>query len=349
MPTKKYLKNKSAKIERKKIKRKNRSKIRKFENHNNYISKRHNQLKLFESNYTPPKKATITSIFSPAVLTLGQKNASSTLKFISNIKHECSKSNRIDIRLDHVLEISNGAIIMLLGVIQDRKHFGINFTGSFPLHESSRESIYRSGFMDVVKTSQTAKSKINSNAILVSGAINKPPDELYTAVHKSMKCVWGIEGRCPLLCGAIIEMIRNTVDHAFVNDSRSKTWHFNVRFDNSLNKVYFAFSDQGSGIIETLVNKSSNVIRHLFDNNATLLYSAFESGTDSRTGHQWRGTGLRTIYELHEDGIVKNLTIISNNAYVSFERKTRVVLDESLSGTYYYWEIDLTCTKHVFK
>ena len=139
-------------------------------------------------------------------------------------------------------------------------------------------------------------------------------------------------------------MMRNSHDHAFKNEE-SVIWHFAISHDDEKKEVKFSFVDNGKGIIKTFTEGFLSKFLNLFTDNRDLLETAFKDGINSRTGLSWRGKGLPTIYENYQDKYFRNLVVITNDVYLDFDRKIQKKLSVPFSGTYYFWSLDVTCTK----
>ena len=162
-----------------------------------------------------------------------------------------------------------------------------------------------------------------------------------------METIWGKPARCPLLHGGIVEMVRNSCDHAF-KKGEDITWHIGVSHNEEYKSVRFSFVDNGKGIIKTFNNSALKKFITLFTGNADLLETAFHGKIKSRTGLNWRGKGLPTIFEMFTDGIITKLIVITNNVYLDFGSGTKEVLPVAYHGTYYSWEVDQNCTPSYF-
>ena len=142
-----FLKNRALKIERK-IRRVNRKiKLR------NIRKKEANFLKATVKNYykrsydrPKTKRFKPRELWSPQRLSLQFGFSEEVLKFINNLKKFGDKYNHIYLRLDNVTDIGEGAIAMLLSVINELNMKGIYVTGKNPSNLIARTTLEKSGF-----------------------------------------------------------------------------------------------------------------------------------------------------------------------------------------------------------
>jgi hypothetical protein len=301
------------------------------------------------------KKRTITwnssfeaqQVKCPENFTLRYENCETVLKFIEKIKSLGAKHVDLNINMKRIKEIGEGAISMLLSVLEEITA-GTNITifGSMPEEKQPREILLKSGFLKFVKLADQVH-KENKNTILKTGDASTPQSLLKGEIRKANHTVWGISGRNPIVYGCVFEMMRNSVDHAFKNIDKIK-WHWSISHDESSKSVKFSFVDNGKGLISTFKQGALKKLIHLFKDDVDLVETAFRDGIRSRTGLSWRGKGLPTIFESYEDQYIRNLVVITNDIYIDFDSGIKRKLNTSFKGTYYYWILDDSCTKACF-
>jgi hypothetical protein len=285
---------------------------------------------------------------APVKFNLQYENCVAVIRFINELKTVGKKGRHININMENVIEIGNGAISMLLSVIYDLGNNGILVKGTKPKNKEVNAILEKSGFFKYIKTVLSDENSNSKNKILRTGDNKTSATELAEEVRKSMETVWGVNARCPRLYGGIFEMVRNSCDHAFKN-SELTTWHLGLTHVDEENKVKFSFVDNGKGIIKTFLSGVLKNFINLFKDNTDILVTAFSDGIESRTKLSWRGKGLPSIYEMREDNIITKLIVITNDVYIDFDEKIHVTLPVSYSGTYYYWEINKSCVKSYFE
>lgn len=286
-------------------------------------------------------------IKAPEQLSLKWDYALPMLNFITEIKKAAKKYNRFFLDLTSVEYIGEGGIAMLLSIITDLQRKNIYCRGSKPKTVAVNDVLERSGFFKQMTTNINPRNRITKNDILTTGTSNTPQQTLLPQIHQAMKTVWKQEGRCPVLFTSIGEMMRNSIDHAFINDD-SVIWHLGVSHFETERRVKFSFVDNGEGIIATYQKRDGATLEtflNFLKSYPNILKNAFEDGIESSTNLPWRGTGLPTIYEMFQDNIVKKFVVISNECYLDFEENLFEKLNVPFEGTYYYWEIDASCVK----
>lgn len=314
--------------------------------------KRYNSVLLKPATYkTTPTTSPyrFVTIVAPEKFTLRYEHAEKVLKFISEIKEVGRLKKSIYIELKDVKEIGEGAIAMMLSVINELTKARVLITGSKPKQPDVRSVLECSGFFKFVKGFVSAHNRNTKNTILRTGHIDTRQSMLKPEIRRSMETVWGKNARCPELFGGIGEMMRNSCDHAF-NNTEKITWHLGLSHIEDENVVKFSFVDNGNGIIRTYRNKGLlGPLLKVFNNNATILREAFRDGIKSRTGLKWRGKGLPTIFEMYSDGIITSLVVITNNVYLDFDREIFTNLDTGFAGTYYFWKVNNQCKPAYFE
>ncbi len=288
-----------------------------------------------------------TDKITPPYFTLKYEHCIPVIKFINELKLLGQQGEHINIIMDDVVEIGEGAIAMLLSVINEIGSNAVLVKGTKPKDPTVNTTLEKSGFFRYIATVISAENLKTKNAILRTGDSKTSNTEIAAEVKKAMETIWGVSARCPRLFGGIFEMFRNSCDHAFKKDE-SVTWHLGLSHFEETNLVKFSFVDNGKGIIKTFASGLLKSFINLFQDNTDILTTAFHDGIASRTGLSWRGKGLPTIFELSSDKIISNLVVITNDVYISFDRNIIVTLPVSYSGTYYYWEMDKNCEQSYF-
>ena len=284
---------------------------------------------------------------APETFNLMPENVKKSIDYINRVKRLGRKRKGVDFNLQDVMEIGVGAISMLLSVMAELRAKGIRFRGTKPLNIKANNVLERSGFMRFVEGNVKPHNRNTKNTIF-TGNKRTHHTEVLDVIHNSMETVWGSKGRSQLLYGTIVEMIKNSSKHAFKSDNDVR-WHFAVSHDDSLKSVKFSFVDNGIGVIGS--HEKDDILKtfgSVFRNNADFIEGAYTEGIKSKTGLTWRGTGLPTIYETFDFGIIKNFVVITNNVYCNFDNGTKQILNNQFKGTYYYWEVDKNCIKHCF-
>lgn len=283
---------------------------------------------------------------APPIFNLKFENAIKVISFINDLKNKGSKGMNVNLDMSKVIDFGEGAISMLISVINENQTKGVMLKGTKPDDVYANSKLEQSGFFRYLVTSISKENQKTKNTILKTGDKHTPNTEIANEVRKSMETIWGVNARCQELYGGIMEMVRNSCDHAF--DIAQPTWHLGLSHFDSENKVKFVFVDNGRGIISTFKNTILKDVLHLFKNHADLINTAFRDGIESRTGLSWRGKGLPTIFEMYSENLISRLIVITNDVYIDFNNNKLVNLPIKYRGTYYYFEIDATCRKAYF-
>lgn len=302
---------------------------------------------LFPS-YSEIKKIEFIDLKAPSIFKLQFENVEPVLEYITKLKFVGSQGKGINILMNDITEIGEGAIAMLLSVMEELKAKRVLIRGKKPYDTNANDILERSGFFNYVNGRISEKNRVTKNMILKTGYKNTHQKVLANAIRKAMETIWGVSGRNPLVYSSTVEMMRNSCDHAFKNVSNIR-WHLALAHDDNENSVKFSFVDNGKGVLKTFMEQSLlTKVLYLFKDNCDLLETAFRDGIESRTGLSWRGKGLPTIFENYSDNYIKNLVVISNDVYIDFDRNIKEKLMTPFKGTYYYWIVDKSCEKACF-
>lgn len=283
-------------------------------------------------------------INAPEKFNLQAENCEEFISFISKLKKYGQSNENINIKLDNTTEVGEGAIAMLLSVIDELSRKGIIITGTKPKPGIDRDIFEKSGFFKFTNGHVDNKNRNSKNTILRTGGAIMTHIDLSDEIKNANETVWNEKGRNPPLRGTVFEMMRNSHDHAFKND-KHVIWHFAISHDEENNEVKFSFVDNGRGIIKSFTEGFLSTVINFFTDNTDLLETAFKDGIESRTGLSWRGKGLPTIFENYKDGYFNNLVVITNDVYLDFDRKIYKKLRVSFVGTYYFWKLNRNCIK----
>lgn len=298
---------------------------------------------------TPPRNILhFVDLPTPKIFRLQYESCENVIEYINKVKRVGKSGKHINIVMNDIIEIGEGAIAMLLSVMQELVEEGIIFKGSKPTNSDARDILEKSGFFKFVRGKVDENNSHTKNTILQTGDNTTSFSELANEIVSAMETVWGRKGRSPSVYGSVFEMMRNSCDHAFRHEYQIK-WHFALSHSETENTVKFSFVDNGKGIIKTFTDGILKKFLNLFQDNLDIVETAFKNGIKSRTGLNWRGKGLPTIFENYEENHIKNLVVISNDVYIDFDRKIRHTLKNEFSGTYYYWKVDRNCIKECFE
>ena len=142
----------------------------------------------------------------------------------------------------------------------------------------------------------------------------------------------------------LIELMTNTKHHAADKDEKTRPWWLSVYYKEDSNRVSFAFADAGVGIFNSVsptITFYKKMFQNLKRNDNTHIMRALLSGTfGSRTKVSYRGKGIPQINQYAQNGVIDNLTIISNDVYAAVSRGKIELLNVNFPGTFWYWELN---------
>ncbi len=283
-----------------------------------------------------------SDIFKPPDIFSLRENAELVLRFLNQLKNHQNKNREVYINLVSVKIITNGSIAILLSVIQELNNKGIRVRGKKPKDKETKKIIEKSGFFNYVIGFIDEENSVSPDTIITKGVEVVEQESTAKIVLQAMKTVTGVENRNQPIQGMLIELMANSVNHAYPN-SRKKKWVLSVNHDDINKKASFAFVDNGVGIIKTLNLNLSQKFEKLFNGNIDLLNTAFEGKIGSRTGLTYRGRGLPSVFNKYKQNCFKDFVVITNNVFIDFQNNKSILLENSFHGTFYYWELNQDC------
>lgn len=278
---------------------------------------------------------------APKIFSL-RDNAEGVLRFISELKKHKNRNQRVFIQLKNVQVILNGSIALLLSVIQDLSRRNIVVIGDSPRRTEPRKAIEKSGFFNYVRSNFDKDKIVSPDTIITKGLDIVQQEATAEAVMTAMKTVSGKKIRNQPIQGMLIELMANSVNHAFPY-SKNKNWILAVNHNFSEKVASFCFVDNGAGVIKTLNLNLRQKIRNFFNGNIDLLETAFEGEIGSRTGLKYRGRGLPSILKKFRQNYFAEFVVITNDVFIDFQNKRKYQLNNAFQGTFYYWELNHNC------
>ncbi len=227
------------------------------------------------------------------------------------------------------------------------KKSNCRISGNVPTDTRCKRLLIQSGFFDYVHSKGIPKDrsvrilKIEKHS-LVEGPLAKNI-LLFCMRHL------GEENRKQLrdVYRTILELMNNTRDHAYPEDREKLRWYIMAVYDANTTSLTVSFLDTGVGIPATIRRKFSEKIRDIMGQvpgisqtapkQNVLIRSALAGDFRTRTDEGYRGKGLPSIYKCFEGGSVRNLTIVSNQAYLNLASETGYDLVKGLRGSLYSW------------
>lgn len=271
-------------------------------------------------------------------------NVISSIKGLKGFKREKYRKSHLMIDLSQIESIDMGAICLLLSVVEELHIHDVIVTGNFPNNPYCQDLFRESGFLAHMKTitgSEFIKPK--TSLIVKRGKTQTDNESVGKCIKSAMKFLTGEASHFPPIFSMIQEMTGNSVEHAYLEKEH---WLLGINYDKLNDRVVFTFTDNGFGILNTLYRKLG---QKFFDSlnlnsNNEILNGAFVKKYSSRhKRHINRNKGLPLLRKTQDNGLVKNLTVISNDVFIDFDSGESRNIKSNFSGTYYYWELDKEC------
>jgi len=263
--------------------------------------------------------------------------------FIARLKNIANhtKTRNVHISLRNCKYISNGAIALMISAIQELNQFGIRVSGNYPDDSRTKKILEKSGFFNFVYGNVSEENKQTINTIVQQGINVVEPEIIAPLVTQAMKSVWGAPYRNQRVQSLLIELMANSVNHAF-KTKKDRRWYLSISHDND--NVSFTFIDNGQGICKTLNLKFLDKIKSLYlFSNTEIISAAFDGKFGSRTKERKRGRGLPNVKKCFSENYISNLVVITNNIYYDFKTNSTRKLKYEFDGTCYYWELNINC------
>jgi len=202
-------------------------------------------------------------------------------------------------------------------------------------------ALEKSGFFNFVYGNVSEENKQTINTIVQQGINVVEPEIIAPLVTQAMKSVWGAPYRNQRVQSLLIELMANSVNHAF-KTKKDRRWYLSISHDND--NVSFTFIDNGQGICKTLNLKFLDKIKSLYlFSNTEIISAAFDGKFGSRTKERKRGRGLPNVKKCFSENYISNLVVITNNIYYDFKTNSTRKLKYEFDGTCYYWELNINC------
>ena len=143
-----------------------------------------------------------------------------------------------------------------------------------------------------------------------------------------------IEKKSLPLYAILIELMSNTLHHAYGQESEEKNWH--IISSKSTNSVKFYFLDTGAGIPDSVSRKT----RGALNDSAAITFALkghYRECTKSLM--PGRGLGLPGIFHYFNNNTIKNLQVLSGYGYCDFASNKEIDMFDYFNGTLLSWEL----------
>ena len=193
-----------------------------------------------------------TEVKAPKVFSL-IRNTVETIGFIDSLEVNILDRKSTLVRLTSVNEIDNGAVVVLLSVMNRFQKDVIPFNGDFPRNPFVKRKIVQSGFIRRLYTKKEDQK------------IEGPKDTIFTTwrnhvdspvagaiILLATNTVYGEPRVVPGIYRVLIELMHNTHNHAGGLSQGSANWYLSIDHDYKRKRVSFSFIDYGVGIFKSL-------------------------------------------------------------------------------------------------
>ena len=278
-------------------------------------------------------------------------NANETNAFFNRIINFISDrrnfGKKIFIDISNIKNLTIDALMYLLAIVNNMNDSFKNkysFSGNAPTDEKIKKMFNESGFYDYVKYQGREPITSNSDSIkIVSGKISDTAIAKQVADFVIEKA--SIERKCAhFIYIMMIEMMSNTQKHAYNSDSfLLPQWYCYAEY-NKKDTISFTFMDTGEGIPSTVHKKLAEKMDFFkIKGDDKYVLSALNGDFRTATEQRNRGKGLPKIMEFCKTEKIFNMHLLANRADISVlpDRCESRLLNESLCGTLYYWEVNI--------
>lgn len=277
----------------------------------------------------------------PTVFSM-EKNPLRMNRFWWKLKSDANEGRQVFINLQHIQDLTLDAVGVLTARTQD---FNYGVGGSVPDDVSLHPLLWASGFFKHMSNASDFPERPEwGRGLTVRGGV-RADAEVCQLVREALVG----DDYIPGLYQILMECMSNTHDHATSTDpvelqirDRIKWWVCAYRPQGS-NIAQLAFVDNGVGIIESLREQRDRMPKPWFwpHNDADVMKAAFEGTIESSTFQPERGMGLPGMMKLVQDGLLRNMVVISNGVMAKLDQREFRRLEHRFDGTVLKWEIQL--------
>ena len=268
-------------------------------------------------------------------------NPEEVIQYVNSINATAiSYKNQCKVRfvLNGIQDIDNGAIGMLLTLVNALARRKVRSYGDMPNNVDARIAFEQSGFFQYVRMLQGKKVSATDSFIVQQGSDRTNSQAIGSQIRKIMLHLTGKEQRHQPLYSLIGEIISNSIEHANAL-SKDKNWLLSVHYESD--RVRVMVTDIGKGILTTLRKKTSQKLRDTITltSGPEVLFNLFNRKYQSSTFEKNRNKGLPKIKECYDNNFIQNLLVITNNVYLDFNGIDTRVLTPNFQGTFYSWDL----------
>ena len=257
---------------------------------------------------------------APEIFSITQSSPN-TLRFFDDLWACSGSQTAIYCDMSKIQELTPDAILYLQSQLEDfiEAHPKRKIHGNLPENSEAANLLIESGFFNYVTSRHNVSSK-NKNILQMQYGIQVKPPIAKKVVAFVRSCLGLLRLETSPIYTTIIELMKNTFQHAYdttTNFSR-RWWLIAVHLPESAS-VSFSFLDNGMGIPYTIKKKfSERLTSYIVDRDAELIASTLRGEFRTRTQRGYRGNGLPSIFEHHQNGRIRNLKVLSNKGFVDY-------------------------------
>ncbi|WP_060872732.1 ATP-binding protein [Myroides odoratus] len=261
----------------------------------------------------------------------------------------------INISYKNVVEVDYGALSLMKSVMDSfgLKHIFIH--GDLPENNDVKKIFLSSGFLNNLFDGKGNKfgkiSNTDSDMFIFKygkGELTINDNRLLSEkIKMANKHLTGNYKPFSPLKTILLEICGNSIEHGKTND---RLWFLGLEFKD--NEVIFTFTDLGVGILKSLYIKFFQQIKDIFSSRHTVLLNAFNKKYGSSTKEVNRNKGLPGIKSYNEKGLINNLIVITNDAFLDFDEINNCKSfqnDVQFEGTFFQWTLDINCINNISK
>lgn len=271
------------------------------------------------------------------------------LHFFKKLRQEksISKNGRscfVQMDLSKVRKVDYSSICVLIAIIRDLKTKQIFLRGNFPENNYCKQQIIESGLLTFMYDDKGKAFERSEKSDLLfvekGGKILRKSENIKISktIKNTVFHLTGEDKHLPKLRTILLEICGNSLEWS---GTRNRQWLFGVKYEDK--KAIFTITDVGKGILKTLNIKLRHKLKDVFTFNSDdqILLGAFEKKYDSSSHKVNRNKGLPSIKNGFENGIICNLSVLTNGVILHFNRDkdSKVFNKNKFDGTLYRWEI----------
>ncbi|EKJ84954.1 hypothetical protein CLV96_0309 [Leptospira meyeri] len=290
----------------------------------------------------------VNPIKAPSQLDL-LRNTEECLRFFTELRdlgaiNKVNKTCYVEMDISKVEKIDYSSVCVLIAISRDLKFKKIILRGNYPESEQCKKLVIESGlltFMFDDKGKPFDKSEKSDLFFIEKGSellSQKDNISISKSVQHVVKHLSGKESHFPKLRTIMLEICGNSIEWG---ETLNNQWLFGVKYEEE--KVIFTITDVGKGILKTLKKKFTRFLKDVLSNKTSdeVLKGAFIKKYNSKTEEINRNKGLPSIKKAYDNGIISNLTVITNNVMLNFsdEKKSKEMQGHEFEGTLYRWEV----------